>query len=616
MNDSAQHSGSVLARLIAEARRRHLFRTAGLYAAGAFVILQLADIMMPGLGLPDSAINYLLIAIAAGFPIALVVVWIIDLSGDRELTPSRVIDAVIVAIALGVGFMYLERLTGIGLTEVAIEKIGVEEAAERVPVVPIETTVLHNSIAVLPFENLSPDPDNAYFAAGIHEEILNRLAKIKDLTIIARTSMLPYAGSDKQIPQIARELNVGTVMEGSVRYAGERVRITAQLIEAKSGAHLWSEAYDRDFKDIFEIQSDIAVKITEAMKAEFNLAERTIISRAPTQNLKAYAHYVRGQARISGNPPDLIGAIQAYDEAIALDPKFALALATKAVIHGYAIYVTPQNYVLTETAQAKNIQLAREYAELALEIDPNQGNAYLALSTVSQAEHNWQQAFDYARKSYEVSRNVLTANAYGQWLSRFGNLEGGLEKFVEAMQLDPLNSNVPRFVAMEIGAYADWENATRFAEQARLMRPDRVEPYALLASIAAFRGENEKAYEYGRQAEEKGALPGFVVTGLMAAYRTIDLPDEVDRLSKAFYELEEKGLLNPFNRAEGYMAMGDRDRGFELLHQIVDNNFPTGIVTGLALFPDCDCFDLWRGDPRFNAALEKVRRLGVIPREK
>jgi TolB-like protein len=149
--------------------------------------------------------------------------------------------------------------------------------------------VLENSIAVLPFENLSPNPDDAYFAAGIHEEILNQLTKISDLSVIARTSVMQYGGVHRPISEIARELRVGTVMEGSVRYAGDRVRITAQLIDAASGAHLWSEAYERQLQDIFGVQLDIATQIADALKVELSPGEAADIATRVTENQEAYA---------------------------------------------------------------------------------------------------------------------------------------------------------------------------------------------------------------------------------------------------------------------------------------------------------------------------------------
>ena len=178
---------------------------------------------------------------------------------------------------------------------------------------------MHNSIAVLPFVNLSPDPDNAYFAAGIHEEILNQLSKIEDLSVIARTTMLRYADSEKSVPEIGAELKVNTVMEGSVRYAGNRVRITTQLIDAVSGAHLWSEAYEEDLEDIFGIQLAIATRIAGTLEAEFSPAEQARVANRTTDSPEAYAHYLEARTLfVNFRPTEPVH--EALDAAIAIDP--------------------------------------------------------------------------------------------------------------------------------------------------------------------------------------------------------------------------------------------------------------------------------------------------------
>ncbi len=188
----------------------------------------------------------------------------------------------------------------------------------------VQREVLPNSVAVLPLENLSPNPDDAYFAAGLHEAILSQLSKLSALNVIARTSVAQYANSDKSIVQIAEELNVETVMEGSVRYADNRVLVTAQLIDPETNVHLWSDSYNRDFADVFAIQADIAVNIANALEAEFSLAEQQSIERLPTASTAAYARYLRSIATL------VLPNVQYLDEAIALDPDFGLAYATKA----------------------------------------------------------------------------------------------------------------------------------------------------------------------------------------------------------------------------------------------------------------------------------------------
>ncbi|MCZ6710317.1 MAG: TIR domain-containing protein, partial [Gammaproteobacteria bacterium] len=207
----------------------------------------------------------------------------------------------------------------------------------------VEVTVagpLHNSIAVLPFENLSPDPDNAFFAAGIHYEIVNHLAKIAELSVIARTSVMRYQGVHKPISEIAAELNVETVMKGSVRYAADRVRITTQLNDAASGANLWSETYDREFIDLFAIETDIATRVAQALQAQFSPTESSKVQAVPTTNAIAHAHYLRANTLLL--PTNPIGPVfDELDRAIQADPEFAAAYATKAFLEALPLVTFP-----------------------------------------------------------------------------------------------------------------------------------------------------------------------------------------------------------------------------------------------------------------------------------
>jgi TolB-like protein len=209
--------------------------------------------------------------------------------GPVESGGRRIEFALIGLLVLAVGFMLVDSYVledSDRLAEVRQTASTVGSVAETPTPIVVEESrdVLPNSVAVLPFENLSPDPDNAYFAAGIHEEVLNQLAKIDALNIIARTSMLQYADQTKSIPEIADELNVETVMEGSVRFADDRVLVTAQLIDPVTNSHLWSESYNREFADIFAIQADIAMNIANALEAEFSLEEQAQIEELPTDS--------------------------------------------------------------------------------------------------------------------------------------------------------------------------------------------------------------------------------------------------------------------------------------------------------------------------------------------
>lgn len=327
-------SESRLNNLIAEARRRHVFRAAALYAAGAFVILQLADILLPAFGTSEAVISYLLVAIAAGFPFALILTWIVDITPEgikvtsplpegqkAHLGPARVVDIAIVLIAVGVGYLYLERFVGDASTSDTLSS----QAPSSDDGAPTE---LEPSIAVLPFDNLSTSEENAVFAAGIHEDILNYLSRNPALIVTSRKSTLAYQDQDISMAQIGQELNVNYLMEGSIRRSGNNIRVTVQLIEAGTDKHLWSETYDRELIDVFSVSDDVAQQVAEKLRVQFELFDEG----RPTDNLRAYELFIEARELYGRyNAIDTRLAVTRYREALQQDPDYANAWAGLAL---------------------------------------------------------------------------------------------------------------------------------------------------------------------------------------------------------------------------------------------------------------------------------------------
>jgi TolB-like protein len=275
----------------AELRRRHIYRIGAGYVVVAWGITQVLDVLSQIWALPAWIAQPVTIVLALGLPITLIVAWLIE-GKAHEAVASAVRSKATTVDWILIGAVALV-LTAIGYQQLTPETVVVAAADE---VLEDVSDVLPNSVAILLFDNLSPNPDDAYFAAGVHESILNELVKIRDMNVIARTSVLRYADTDMSIPEIADELNVETVMEGSVRYAGDQVRVTAQLIDPNTGAHIWSEEYDRDLADIFAIQSDIAERIAMALEAELLPSEQESIERQPTQSPDAYTAFLKAMA--------------------------------------------------------------------------------------------------------------------------------------------------------------------------------------------------------------------------------------------------------------------------------------------------------------------------------
>ncbi len=292
-----------------ELKRRNVFRVGIAYLAAVWVLIQVADTVLPVVNASPWILQVLVFSSALGFPLALVLSWF------YELTPEGIKVSADVDAIEPVKFMGRKLdFAIIGLLVVAVGFLLVR------PPLNDQGTVLPNSVAILPFENLSPDPDDAYFAAGIHEEILNRLAAVRDLNVIARTSVIQYAESPPSIPVIAKELRVQTVMMGSVLVEGDDVRITAQLIEGANNTLLWAEVYERKLTDIFEIQADIGTRIAAALEAEVLPAERESLRASSTESTEAYGLFLR---YTQTNLVARIERLSQLDAATDVDPSFA-----------------------------------------------------------------------------------------------------------------------------------------------------------------------------------------------------------------------------------------------------------------------------------------------------
>ena len=350
----------------AELRRRHIYRIGAGYLVVAWGMAQVVDLLSQIYALPAWIAQPVVAVLAIGFPITLIVAWLIEGKAHEAVatavrSPATKVDWILagalVAVLAVVGYQQLTP------GNVSVARVG----------------VLPNSIAVLPFDNLSTDPENAFFAAGIHDTLLNELAKISAMNVISRTSVLRYADGQTPISQIAAELNVETVMEGTVQYADGRVLVTAQLIDPESEVHLWSENYDREFEGIFAIQADIAMNIANALQAEFSVTEQESIEKPLTRSPEASELFLRAMALVrtvstgANNAPSR-GLIQDYlDEAIEQDANFAMAYAWKANVYRLSKIFDPVTEDVWLDFKSEMDRLSLEYANMALALDPSIG---------------------------------------------------------------------------------------------------------------------------------------------------------------------------------------------------------------------------------------------------
>ncbi len=427
-----------------ELKRRNVFRVGIAYTVTAWLLLQVTDIVFPRIGLPDSAVTLVIALLAIGFIPALIFAWAFEMTPDgikrekdvdrtQSITPTtgRKLDrSIIMILALVVAWFLVD--------EYYIEPQDAGLSTDSVTTSADDTTTTAadeaKSIAVLPFVNMSADVENEYFSDGISEELLNVLVKVSTLHVASRTSAFYYKGKDIPISQIAKELKVDNILEGSVRKAGNRVRITAQLINAKSDRHIWSETYERELDDIFDIQEEISNNIVNALKIALNVDEQAAIDRGvrPTQNTGAYELYLQGNYALRQRQEDNIRrAIELFDQAIALDPDFARAYEALAV--AWAILPAWSPTSITEAALHSQPAAVR-----ALQLDPKLSLARAVLAERAFDEHRWTDGIDqYHQAISNEPRNPTLHQWLGEAYGYMGVSARALEELSIAYQLDP-----------------------------------------------------------------------------------------------------------------------------------------------------------------------------------
>ena len=416
-----------------ELKRRKVFRVAATYAVVAWILMQIGEVTFPALNIPEWVMSTLVVVLLAGFPIAVIFAWIFDKTPQgyikTDVPDTENIDGMNVKVddrpfylQKRNIFLALGVLAGILIGTYSGSALSINNEDEK-------------SIAVLPFDNFSKDKDDEYLSDGITEDITMNLAKVKELTVISRTSVMKYKGSMKNAKEIAEELSVKYILEGSIRKIGERVRIVGQLIDAVNDKHIWSDSYDRNMADIFDIQADVSKEIANAMEAE--LTEKTIanIESIPTNNMEAYILYQRarsyyGMYTMDGNET----SINLLNEALEIDENYALAYAGLA--DSYAQRVIRFKY------DESWMDSALIVADLALDIDPNLAEAYKAKGLVYMGSSLLMLAEENTDKALEINPGFHTAVANkGVLLSRRGLLFEAQEYLTKSTRLNPTSTS-------------------------------------------------------------------------------------------------------------------------------------------------------------------------------
>ena len=487
-----------------ELKRRNVFKVAVAYAVAAWLLLQITDLVLENINAPDWVMQVFMLAMAVGFPLAIIVAWAYEITPDgvklekhvdrskstTTQTGKQLNRGIIVILSVAVVFLLTERFR---------EQTGLQK---QIPEARLPTETVYpehkpvsatraKSIAVLPFVNMSADPDNEYFSDGIAEEILNVLARIPELKVAARTSAFAYKGNNINIAGIARDLNVDHVLEGSVRKAGDHVRITAQLIKADDGHHLWSATFDRELTNIFAIQDEIATSIAEALKVTLELDSGAAGNLTGTNNTEAYDAYLRGVNQWHLRTGEsLFNSISLFEKAIGIDPGFARAHAGLALT--YAVIMDYTEMPITE-AHSK----AKRAADIALSIDPALVEAATALIYTT---NDLNQQLEYSRQAIALNSSFATAHQwYATTLALTGDLKAAEKEYRAALELDPRSRVTNVNLAFNYMMSAQWQEAGSILQQVLSWAPDYDSALEYVFQIKLAKGDRSGALAAGNR---------------------------------------------------------------------------------------------------------------------
>jgi TolB-like protein/Flp pilus assembly protein TadD len=577
-----------LTNFFAELKRRNVYKVAIAYGVVAWLLVQIATQVFPFFEIPNWTVRLVVLLIAIGFPIALIIAWAFELTPEglkrteaadatpAARSPQRAwIYVVIVSGAISVGIFFLGRYTNSKSSE--------------------EAELPAKSIAVLPFENLSGNPENAYFTDGIQEEILTRLAKIADLKVISRTSTARYKSSPDNLRQIAKQLGVANILEGTVQKAADQVRVNVQLIKAETDAHLWAETYDRKLTDIFGVESDIAKTIADTLQAKLTGSEKNAITAQPTENTEAHEFYLKGRYFWNKRTgPDLRKAIDYFKQAIDKDPKYALAYAGLAdsytLLSAYGAGSPQESFPSAKTA-----------AQKALELDDTLAEAHTSLGQILLFYD-----LDLAGSTKEFERaialnpNYATAHHWygvGPAMS-LGEFDRAIAELKRAQQLDPLSLIINADLGVAFATARRYDEAIAQLRKTIEMDPRFYYAHWNLGVALELKGELREALAEYKKAAELDDDP--IVLGLIAhAYAKLGERDQAVKLLAQLQQVAAHRYV-PFSTFAGvYMALGEKDKAIDYLERAYRDHALSGIKVDPMLDP-------LRGDPRFEALVAKI----------
>jgi TolB-like protein/Tfp pilus assembly protein PilF len=592
-----------LANFFAELKRRNVYKVAVAYLVAAWLIIQIATQVFPFFEIPNWAVRLVVLLLILGFPIVLVLSWAFEITPqgikrESEIAPNESITSHTGRKIVGITVILATAAAALLAFQLWHSRLAVKPEASIASTLETPAAIPEKSIAVLPFDNLSDDKSNAYFAEGIQDEILTRLSKIAALKVISRTSTERYKSAPESLRDIGKQLGVANVLEGSVQKIANAVHVNVQLIRAATDEHIWAESYDRKLDDVFAVEGEVASTIAEQLNAKLTGAEKVAMAKAPTENPEAYQLYLKGRFfwnKRTGT--DLKKSIDYFQQAIAADPNYALAYAGVAdayvFLPGYTAG-TPQDCYPKAMAAARK----------ALELDDTLAEAHTSLALAI-----WYYDFDFSQANREFQRaielNPNYAIAHQQYgnntLSALGRFDEAIAEGKRAIELDPLS------IVINADLGADYYFARRYDEAiAQLRKTNEMDPgyyfaYVTLGEALEMSGDRQSAIANYQKARALNDDP-FVLAVLAHIYAAAGNKTEALKILDQLKELSTKRYLAAYDFALVYLGLGDKEQALRWLEQSYKDR--AGADIGWIRIDHL--LDPLHGDPRFEALAKKI----------
>ena len=578
-----------------ELKRRNVYKVAVAYIVAGWALSQGIAQVLPVFDVPNWVIRTIVLLVILGLPVALILAWMFELTpqGIKRTETADAMPAstrskkyvwlyvVVIGAAVSIGLFFLGRYSASN-----------SASATRTEPAPVP----QKSIAVLPFDNLSRDPDNAYFTEGVQDEILTRLAKVADLKVISRTSTQHFKSTPENLPEIAKQLGVANILEGSVQRVGEQVRVNVQLINAMTDAHLWADTYDRKLTDIFTVESDIAKTVAETLQAKLTGSEQRSIAKVPTTNPEAYELYLKGRFFWNKrNGEELHKAIEYFNQAVAKDPNYTLAYLGLA-----DSYMLLSSYAAV--APAESLPQARSALKKALALDDSLAEAHASSGLLATLELDLPTGISELAQAIKLKPNYATAHHwYALGLMAIGQFDPAIAEMKRALELDPLSLIINADFSWILFTARRDDNA-----EAQVRKTLEIDPRFFLAH-----------YYWGEILQSRGDLPGAIAEyqkafdltndpyplGMLGQARARNgQRDEAIKILARLKEEAKSRYVAPYVVALITIALGEKEQAIDQLERA----YLEGAGNYLFLLKVDPMVDDLRGNPRFEALVQKI----------